>query len=229
MINLNSQIAKLIDIEKEICTFPNTMVDGAINNEVFLNSKYKIAWFLKESYSEDDGSQYYRDLFTAENLYEDFFKNVATPTWHPIIYISYAILNNFQKWNDLPDIKEFPQMAEVIHNIAILNANKEYSKTGTFTTDDNLKKGFEKFKSIILRQINILNPDILIFGNTFHLYKEIFVTDEDKIEELSTNGLLHTYYKNGKIYLDAYHPASRKKDYVNSIIIAVEKLQNKIR
>ena len=66
-------------LEKKIESYGKTMVDGAIDNEEYLKSKYRIAWFLKESYADEneENPQYYRSLFTANNLYEDFFKNVA--------------------------------------------------------------------------------------------------------------------------------------------------------
>lgn len=122
----NHKIEQLKSLEKEIELFGKTMVDGAIDNEEYFKSKYKIAWFLKESYSDKEESEYYRSYFESDDLYEDWFKNVAIPTWHPIIYISYSILNGFKNWQELEYIRENPDMCKVIKNIAIINANKHY-------------------------------------------------------------------------------------------------------
>ena len=228
---METKIEEINLLEKKIESYGKTMVDGAIDNEEYLKSKYRIAWFLKESYADEneENSQYYRSLFTANNLYEDFFKNVARPTWHPIIYISYSILNGFKTWQELDYIRENNDMCNVIKNIAIINANKHYSLTGTWTDDNNLYDGFKKFEKILRKQIHLLEPNILIFGNTFYLFKDFFeINDTHKINDLSEDGLLHTYLKDGKIFLDAYHPASRKRNYINSIINAVKNLNEKV-
>lgn len=228
---LITRIEKLNSLEKEIESFGNTMVDGAIDNDIYINSKYKIAWFLKESYNQDDDgiSRFYRNMFDGENLYEDFFKTVATGTWHPIIYISYSILNGFKTWQELDDIKNKQEMCNVIKNIAIINANKHYSLTGTWTTDKNLFEGFKKFENILKNQIDLLEPNVLIFGNTFYLFKDFFeINETHKITKLLEDGLLHTYFKDGKIFLDAYHPASRKKGYVDSMINSVKNFSDKL-
>lgn len=223
--NIEKKINEINLLEKKIESYGKTMVDGAINSEEYLKSKYRIAWFLKESYSDDENSQYYKSLFTADNLYEDFFKNVARPTWHPIIYISYSILNGFKTWQELDYIRDNNDMCNVIKNIAIINANKNYSLTGTWTDNNNLYDGFKKFESILKSQIDLLEPNVLIFGNTFYLFKDFFeINDEHKIDNLSEDGLLHTYLKDGKIFLDAYHPASRKRNYIDSIINSVKEL-----
>lgn len=225
----NHKIEQLKSLEKEIELFGKTMVDGAIDNEEYFKSKYKIAWFLKESYSDKEESEYYRSYFESDDLYEDWFKNVAIPTWHPIIYISYSILNGFKNWQELEYIRENPDMCKVIKNIAIINANKHYSETGTWTDDNNLLNGFKKFENILTKQIDLLDPNVLIFGNTFYLFKDFFqINEEHKITELSEDGLLHTYFKNGKIFLDAYHPASRKKGYIDSIINSVNILSDRL-
>ena len=223
---LITRMEQLNSLEKEIESYGKTMVDGAIDNEEYLKSKYKSAWFLKESYSKEEVSQYYRSHFESDDLYEDWFKNVATPTWHPIIYISYSILNGFKTWQELEYIRDNPHMCNVIKNIAIINANKHYSETGTWTDDTNLFKGFKKFENILKNQIDLLEPNVLIFANTFYLYKELFeIKESDKITDLSMEGLPQIYYKDSKIFVDAYHPAYPKKqleNYINSIINSVK-------
>lgn len=230
-MTLDLKIQKLSELEKEIELIGNTMVDGAIDNQKFLKNRYKIAWFLKEAYNDDeDGdSRYYRELFNVEDLYDKFFRDVAKPTWHPIIYISYSILNGFKTWQELDYIRDNQEMCKVIKNIAIINANKHYSETGTWTDDKNLLNGFKKFENILKNQIDLLEPNVLIFGNTFYLFKDFFeINDTHKIAKLSEDGLLHTYFKDGKIFLDAYHPASRKKNYIDSIINSVKILSGNI-
>jgi hypothetical protein len=210
----NEEINSMINKEQ------NVVIDGAINLEKYLNSKHKILWLLKEPYSTEDQSFAYKEMFTSKELYEDFFKNVAVSTWHPIIYISYSILHNYLYWEELSYIRENPKMCDVVNEISIINANKNFSLTGTYTIDSNLENGFEKFKSINLQQIENLNPEILIFGNTFYLYKKYLEITESNLTFKTDDNTLKIYEKNGKIYFDANHPAKRisREKYINPII-----------
>ena len=64
---MEKKIEEINLLEKKIESYGKTMVDGAIDNEEYLKSKYRIAWFLKESYADEneENPQYYRSLFTA--------------------------------------------------------------------------------------------------------------------------------------------------------------------
>lgn len=67
-MNLDFRIREIVKIEEEMKSIPKTMVDGAIDNEIYFASKYRIAWFLKESYSEEEDSFYYRSYFESQDL-----------------------------------------------------------------------------------------------------------------------------------------------------------------
>ena len=115
-------------------------------------------------------------------------------------------------------------MCNVVRSISILNANKFPSKTGTYTTSKNLNEGFNKCKELIENQIEVLQPQINIFCSTFYLYKNYFgLSDEHLIsEDPEYNWILE---KDGKLFLNVYHPANRRKKrevYVNKIVNAVE-------
>jgi hypothetical protein len=215
-------------IENEIKNIlkPNEYVvyDGLIDEKYF-NEKIKISWMLKEGYSGEEQNLYYNEFFKDDDLYNDFFKNVAVQTWHPIIYITYSILNGFKTWQELPYIKDQPDMCEIVKQIIIINASKSFSKTGTFTTFQNLELGFERFKNINLKQIELYKPNVLIFGSTFYLYQEILGLDEKyKVQSYSNEEPINVYIKDKTMYIDAYHPGSRmtREKYINPIIKAVK-------
>jgi hypothetical protein len=212
-------INNLEEINDYLTKQSNCVIDGAMNLDKYENSKFKILWVLKEPYSDDGEGFNYNELFLAENLYEDFFKNVAVPTWHPIIYISYSILNNFKKWEELDYIRDNNEMCNVINEIALINANKDFSKTGTYTLEYNLIEGFEKYKAVCYNQIKFLNPEIIIFGATFELFEEILQLNNDFLV-FDDYIMTKIYKKDGKFYISTKHPAARVKraNYINSIV-----------
>ncbi len=206
------------------------IVDGLVKAKMYFRSNPKIAWFLKEAYTVEENGFHIKKHYGQEDAYNNFFKLKATQTWHPIIYSSYAILNNYDSYNDMYDIKGDPSMCDVIKQIAIINANKFPSQTYSRTTASNLKKGFEEFQNFLKQQIDLLNPSILIFGGTFHLYKEsIFkLTNKHKIkefDELKKSGV-GAWIDNGRLFLEVYHPANtqmKHPDYVDSILRAYKR------
>ncbi len=203
-----------------------TIIDGVIDAESYLNSKIKIAWFLKEAYSNETEGYFLREHLEKENAYNNFFKNIAIPTWHPIIYASYGVLNEFVLYDEMEWIKNKPEMCDVVQSIAIINANKMPSKTGTYTLHKNLTDGFGSFKNLIQKQIQVLQPQVHIFCNTFHLYKDLFnLTDREIIPQSDYLKKCTVYYKEDKLFLDVYHPANRildRETYVDQIIKAIK-------
>lgn len=201
-----------------------SIIDGVVDGEVYIESKIKIAWFLKEAYSSEKDGFHIKKHYDQDDAYENFFKKIATQTWHPIIYASYGILNNFIEYDDMDFIKDKPEMCDVIRSIAIINANKFASKTGTYTIYANLKSGFLECKEIIQNQIEVLQPQIHVFCNTFSLYKDLFaLTEKHKMSQSKNFNKCTMYSKNGKLFLDVYHPANttlQREVYINQIINA---------
>ena len=208
--------------------FGLVIVDGVIDPEKYLQSKFRIAWFLKEAYTREAVSFHIKEHCAQENAYNNFFSHIATPTWHPIIYSSYGILNDFLLWDEMDFIRKRPEMCDIIKSIAIVNANKSPSKTDTFTTLSNLSEGFSIFKNTIKDQLNVLKPEIHIFCGTAHLYKESFgLNNQNKIVNSLFNEFKNCegWIKNEKLFLSVYHPANRsqkREEYVDQIIRAAK-------
>ena len=92
---------------------------------------------------------------------------------------------------------------------------------GSSTTPDKiLKQGYQDNKGILLRQVELYEPDIVIGGNTVHLFYEDLDIPRDKLLSLDNNR--NEYYaKENRLYIDAYHPAIRGgtvQTYCNDII-----------
>jgi len=219
----------LIDevIEYEALFRKGQIIDGLVDPFRYQEAKFKIAWFLKEAYTDNEDGFHIKDYYGGEDAYEDFFKNIATPTWHPITYVSYAILNEFLEWDDMDYIRNKPEMVDVVSSIAIINANKSASKTGTYTLHKNLVAGFNESKFIIEHQLRVLKPEIHIFGGTFFLYKEYFNLNDNC--RVYNNPVIGVWKKDNKLYLDVYHPSNRsikREEYINTIVQSVKKWSN---
>ncbi|WP_066829619.1 hypothetical protein [Rufibacter ruber] len=217
----------LAEIEAYEKLFPSgTIIDGVVDGEQYFKSSPKIAWFLKEAYTDEEEGWHIKKYYGQEDAYWEFFRTAATPTWHPIIYASYGILNGFLTWEEMPYIRDKPEMCDVINKVAIINANKFPSVTGTHTVWKNLAQSFESCKGIIQQQIATLQPDIHIFCGTFHLYREMFeIRDEHLVSPREGFDTCGVWMKDGKLFMDVYHPANRRQKravYVNQIVKTAE-------
>ena len=126
-------------------------------------------------------------------------------------------------WTNMDYIRDDPEeLTSVIRDIAIVNIQKLPSKNVTKTEFKDISNAFDKYKDILKSQIDVLNPDILITANTMKLYKGIFDLNTEKANYKES---ITYYFINGKLYVDAFHPAQtqvNRKTYVDDIITAAK-------
>ncbi len=140
-------------------------------------------------------------------------------TFSPIIYATYGILNNFMIWDKMDYIIDNPNMIDILQNIALINIRK--LSGGATSKDKEIQTAYNKYKSLILKQIEVFEPDIIIGGNTIkYLYDDLGLSNFQK----KGNYPVDYYTSNEKIIIDAYHPAARidKEQYCDSIVSSVK-------
>lgn len=218
---LNQKIKEaFVDTENEV----EAILDGAFDSEkYFYNKGFKILWLMKEPYDDGgNGAWSLPELFTKD--YNTFFSGLimgsSGRTWQPVVYVSYGILNKFQNWDEIPFIKDDPSIVKVLENVAWINIQKLPSITGRSTNMSNIYSSYNKHKELIQNQVEVLNPDIIICGNTFDVVKEYFGNLQKTIYDMIE------YYVAGKrLIINAYHPSQRqikRERYVNNIVKCVE-------
>ncbi len=187
------------------------ITDGIVNLTDYYNSAIKIMWILKEPYGSGGYSM-------TEGLNNDraLGKNKdAQSTFHPIIYSTYGILNDFLKYNNNFKIRDQSCMSLILRQIAFVNVQKIPGKTRT--PNANLKRYYRTNKEIVLQQIKVYRPDIIIGGKTLHLFK----TDLKNLRELEFGH----FAMDNQLFINAFHPAQTKitrEEYVNKIILRAE-------
>lgn len=204
--------------------------DGVMLPEKYFSNQIRLAWMLKEPYDYENGTGGgwdYSELFKGEDLYEERFKGSIRNTWHPIIYITHSIFNNFPLWEEMDFIRDDHSMPNILREVAFINSQKLPAKGVTVTNMNDLIESLEKFGDLIKRQVELLDPNVFIFGNTFGIYTNLLDLDNSQLKK---NGTCNYLIKNSKLYIDAYHPGQKNtvdgKDYVNDILSTVKKWKN---
>ena len=226
-VNIETLRAKCKEIEELIwteCVDPSgkeePIIDGIVDIDTYYNEPLRILWILKEPYDEDGGGWSFPKAFKEKT--SEFSKS---PTFQPIIYVSYGILNNFLLWDDMEDIQKSPDMANVLFRIAYINIKK--MPGGSRTSVEVLDEAYGRYKPILLKQIEAYEPNVIVGGNTLDFFK-----DDLKFKTLNKVTLesLVAYSNSEAIYLDAYHPAQsqiKREVYVDEMVTAVKNWWNK--
>jgi len=198
--------------------------DGVADAKKYLTkSKYRICWVLKEPYDEDGGGwSLSGDMLNQKDLYK-IVKN--SPTWQPIIYVTYSLLNGLIPYNSMDCIRDEPEMAQCLNHIAFININKMPADR---RSNDDIAVKYEYWKPILHWQLKQYDPKIIIFGNTFQHFREDLNIGEKEMQYTDT---VHYIVKNKKLYAHAYNPAQMqvsREEYVQGLIDVVKKNKDKL-
>ena len=197
--------------------------DGIYSAELYLSAPLQIMWILKEPYDyfQEDGTPTGGGWLLYEGFLgedRDWQKNI---TWQRIIYTMYGLRNGL-RYGDMDYIRNKPEMGDVMKETVILNLSKMPAQTTS--GDYTFAQSYEAcWKPILIKQIELYNPQVIIFGNTFDTCWPVFVPEDAKpIARIPEEGrcFINLYKYNGRLLLDAYHPGIRSnvEFYVNSII-----------
>ncbi len=197
------------------------ITDGVCNFEGYLNSNPKVMWILKEPNDQcSDGKLAGGGWSIVEESFRNDFEGVGKiPSWQQIIYVMYGYQNGL-KYNDMDYIRNKKDMAKVMQNIAYLNVSK---MPGYHTSSKaGIKQCYNQWKTILDRQIETYNPDVIIFGYTFEHFKNDF--EKLGLEKIyNFSGWIDVYRRGNRYLFDAYHPARKGQEYVDTLIEALKK------
>jgi len=177
--------------------------DGIIDPERYIGSKYKILWILKEPYDDDmEGGWDFKGMIKGKNSIFEFA--TGRNTFRPIIYSSWGILNNFCLFDDMDNIEDVPSMLNAFKSIAYINIKK--TPGARSSNSQTVQYYYQKHKDLLLKQVNYINADIIIGGNTLqYLQGDLNLKSENRRQF----NRLSYYQCANKLYINAYHPAQR--------------------
>jgi hypothetical protein len=170
--------------------------DGIMDFNLWSNTFPKILILLKEnhdsSYDPIDGLTIDRKPFSLniarwQHVIKSAFDN-------PAISISYDNII----------------LPSTIHDIAIVDIKKVNEGMSSSNPNDIDKYAFND-KAFIKEQIDLINPDIILCGNTGDYYANHFYLN-DNWEELISISKCKCFKDNQRLIIDFYHPSTRSAE-----------------
>ena len=191
------------------------ITDGVIDIDRFLNSTPQILWILKEPWEGEGG---FGDWSLTQKLIPELIDEGnmgGNPTYRRMAYITYSVFNKYPSWPDIPSIRD-RKVSESLKSIAYINISKFPGRARSIPA--TIESAYQRNQHILKKQIETINPDIVITGNIIRLFFEYFGL---RSNERKSAGSVDYWSKDGRLYIDAYHPAYWRihdKKYVEDIV-----------
>jgi hypothetical protein len=186
-----------------MCDQDNEVQDGAIDEESYNKAKYKIVHLLKEPTEKNKS--------IAESIKKHAIKGeeVLRIIWRVTARRSHCILNEFPVWEKVVDKKH--KFANDLRSSAVVNLSLSVGARSTDT--GKVSKMAEENKERWYKQLNKLQPKIIICGGTFwEAIKQLKGYKEKNVPRIET-GMDYYPYKDenlNTVFLNCYHPSHRK-------------------
>lgn len=173
--------------------------DGANDEKLWIESDFKVLFLLKEAYDSNkiDGTWHLPSLIQR--------KKATGRTFKPIGQWAYGI-KKIRTNNNIEDfLDNGKEINDALMSSAIINIKKSQGKKSS--NEKDLIKYVESDWDLIEKQINLLNPNIIVCGKTWHLIRKN-LEHKEKVSD--------RVYKSGDlIFVDYWHPANRSSNIMN--------------
>lgn len=170
--------------------------DGIIDEDLYHASNKRVLIVLKET----NGCP--KDL---RSCIREYWQGPKYTVWHNISRWIYGIQHTTK--NSIPGRTEAERYkTEALLSSAVMNVKKKAG--GAYSDMDEVKDYAIMDAEFIYREIELINPEVIIFGNTFPILREVYSLNSLKLlEAADLDG--YVYLWNNRICIDFGHPAAQ--------------------
>lgn len=186
---------------------------GVVNEEAYESSSPKLVFVLKEPNDPRQTSGWSIVGFIQDQVKEGLSGRPIYPMWKVIGIWSYAIHNGFPRYGDINTVQN---AVEGLKCIGMTNLKK--SGGGSTANNRAIREYAEKTKELWKSELEIMNPDIIVFCGTFWIVTELLGLRGVK----TATGYYYSVWKHGRgssLLVSTYHPAIRgRKDMLYAFL-----------
>lgn len=193
--------------------------DGIVEPEVWFGESHRILFILKEAYNGDGIPNVDSNLIEELKLPDGSKGRIWSAVAEWVYGLEQTTSNEIPVFDNWLGITEHTNDAyrkrkcDLLRKCAILNVKKSNGVNGSDESD--LRVYIEEDADLIRKQIEIIQPTIIVFGSTFHLIKDMIETDLDKRYRIlgDDSSLMPNdrgcYSLGNKTLIAYYHPANQ--------------------
>lgn len=186
------------------------VLDGIIDPATWEKQPTKILFVLKEAYDKTDKKESGLYAWDETEWIKEQIRSKSIKigkTWQRVYQWTHAILNDDEKM-PTPGWDE-----DTFGKIAVINVKKTNGEPSS--VDGELLAHAKRHSEHLIRQIRLINPDVIVCGYTCWLLDAVLSSSGNKTIKNRKNDLL--WYKTKSLtdkeitVIDFWHPACRKK------------------
>lgn len=185
--------------------------------EQYINSTPRILWILKEANSEDIDWTLRDALKDLKHESGRGLKSGWANTFTNIVYATNGLFTG-EDWASMGDFNNDQSIIDVLQKVAFINVKN--IPGGSNADWQQIKNYYSEKKEGLHEQIKLINPEVVIFGNTFSFFDKDFFDSFGDLTSKIDNNNLHIHENEDILFLSAYHPNNRKvtsSEYCNLI------------
>ena len=175
--------------------------DGIVDEKEWNEVNKKILFLNKEAYHKE---QIYCETY---DLAEDLYKNGPwNNIWHRVAEWARAVL--LTEKNRIPSYQRLkPEEANMyLRKIAVMNIKKSDGNPSSKYSD--LCDYAKEDSSELMRELEIIDPDIIVCGYTFDYLNIVLGSKGESIDKTSNYNENYHYKWRDKTIIDYYHPSA---------------------
>lgn len=199
--------------------------DGIVNEDLYRNEPNPTLFLLKDANPdarEDEGgnANVCKDLYETANEKDEHKIRLSASTWRNVCRWTGFMKSEINCEADCLKNDEFDvlNMHKYLNYIAVVNIKKTFGKgvnNDKNKYDKELKDAVNNYYDLISKEINLIDPKIIICGGTFDYILPYYFKDKKErksaIKTLSSGCKYFVISEEGKnrIFLDFKHPGCR--------------------
>jgi hypothetical protein len=190
--------ADMIGSEPNNSFFP----DGVIDRKRWNEASVRILFLNKEAHDSDNTDS---GGFPLPELIRDVWEgHPKCPTYSNIAIWAHGIheairsgLHGLPRWDKIQDDADV--VVSDFLSTAVVNIKKRGGKSTSNSAD--LKRHVDVYGDLLRRQVNLINPDLIITGSVWYLVRHLWSSADNLFDSVWRHG--------SKTIVDYWHPANR--------------------
>lgn len=176
--------------------------DGIVNEDWWMQEQSvpKVCFFLKEARTDQE---------EGYNLVKDLYAYEPWKLWQRVAVWTQAIQLSVSGERPYDEDKIKMKSHEAVRQTAVVNVKK--SNGLAESTEEDLWQYVKDDKDLLKKELEIVNPDIIVCGYTFGMLSEVL---GEELERDNTTDTMYAFWKD-KLVIDYYHPACHYPNRVN--------------
>lgn len=204
-MTINEQIKELYAEYADLFGGEQLAVDGVVDEETFVASKYRVMALLKEAHDKDK-------VIPDWNKYVDYICEEAKTDrkyahWDNLNYWIEALYNPEKSFAECTN-HTYGYNKELNINmlkVAVVNVKKTLGDSKS--DDDEILEYAKKNREMLLKEISLIKPRLVICGGTFKSAKEIYQIKTCQHLECGLEYFVINDGNDKMIFIDYVHPS----------------------